>query len=203
MGHSLIQGISNRGGTRNLHRCGGICESALDGAEILQRLLIIAFQADSGESQRVISIDQVRVLRVEVAGHRVNLVRILRFQLRQVLLGGVEVLIGGMEEQDDIAGVIAAECFLLNLGRACRRRIGILPALLAHAVFELQAKADKQRKDGGDDDGGDEPAVRIGKTSPFFKHWGSLLAVIKQRSQGTEWLQPCTTLGQVIQVHAR
>ena len=203
MGHSLIKSISNRGGARNLHRCGGIRKSALDGAEILQRLLIIAFQADSGESQRVISIDQVRVLRVEVTGHRVNLVRVLRFQLRQVLLGGVEVLIGGMEEQDDIAGVIAAECFLLNLGRACRRRIGILPALLAHAVIELQAKADEERKDCGDDDGGDEPAVRIGKTSPFFKHWGSLLAVIKQRSQGTEWLQPCTTLGQVIQVHAR
>ena len=151
----------------------------------------------------MIGIDQVRVLCIEVAGHRVNLVRILRFQLRQVLLGSIEILIGGVEEQDDIAGVITAECFLLDLRCACRRRIGILPALLAHAVIELQAKADEQRKDCGDDDGGDEPAVRIGKTSPFFKHWGSLLAVIKQRSQGAEWLQPCTTLRQVIQIHAR
>ena len=49
MGHSLIKGISNRGGTRNLHWRRGIRERALDGAEILQRLLVIAFEPDGCE----------------------------------------------------------------------------------------------------------------------------------------------------------
>ena len=79
MGHSLIQGICNCGSARDFYWGGGIRQRAFDGAEILQRLFVIAFEADGCEGEGVIVIDQVRVLRVEVAGHRVNLVRVLRF----------------------------------------------------------------------------------------------------------------------------
>ena len=120
----------------------------------------------------MIIIDQVGVLAIEIAGDRVNLIRIILFKLRQVLLGGIEVLIGRAKEQNHVAGIIAAERFLFDLRRACRCRIRVLPALLAHAFLELGSKTYEEGKDGTEDDDGNDLAVRIGKSSPFFKHVG-------------------------------
>ena len=109
-------------------------QGILNGAEVLEGLLAVAFQPDGGEGRGVVLRDEVRVALIKVAGDGVDLFWMLSLEVIQKGFGLGGVGIGVVEKQDDVAGIVTAEGLELDLCRACRRRARVLPALLAHPV---------------------------------------------------------------------
>ena len=84
---------------------------------------------------------------IEVAIDLGDLLRVGAFELVDVCAAFLQVFLRIIDHDDHVAGFIAAEDLVFDLGGARRCRVRIFPAFLAHAVFQLRAKDSEEHQD--------------------------------------------------------